>query len=147
MLSLAGIVTNAVLTFAFFVAAGRLLGGRDAGALFEGMAVLTICTYAAMFGGDYGILKLMPTVRRDSAGSELRLVVAALVPPIVVGLVICAALLTARTEIADAIVRQGNQLGTQRALVVFAPFVPIAAVMQVACAGMRTWSIRDMVLV
>jgi O-antigen/teichoic acid export membrane protein len=147
VLSLAGVVTNAVLTFAFFVAAARLLGGRDAGALFEGMAVLTICTYAAMFGGDYGILKLMPTVRRESAGSELRLVGAALVPPIVVGLAICVALLTFRVEIADAIVRRGNQLGTQHVLVVFAPFVPIAAVMQVASAGMRTWSIRDMVLV
>jgi O-antigen/teichoic acid export membrane protein len=147
MLSLAGVVTNAVLTFAFFVVAARLLGGRNAGALFEGMAVLAICTYAAMFGGDYGVLKLMPTVRRESAGSELRLVVAALVPPIVVGLVICVALLTARTEITDAIVRRGNQLGTQHVLVVFAPFVPIAAVTQVACAAMRTWSIRDMVLV
>lgn len=147
MLTLAGIVTNAVLTFAFFVAAGRLLGGRNAGALFEGMAVLAICTYAAMFGGDYGVLKLMPTVRRESARGELRLVVAALVPPIVVGLVICVGLLTFRTEIADAIVRQGNQLGTQHVLVVFAPFVPIAAMTQVAFAAMRTWSIRDMVLV
>ena len=147
MLSLAGIVTNAVLTFAFFVAAGRLLGGRNAGALFEGMAVLAICTYAAMFGGDYGVLKLMPTVRRESARGELRLVIAALVPPIVVGLVICVALLTFRTEIADAIVRRGNQLGTQHVLVVFAPFVPIAAMTQVAFAAMRTWSIRDMVLV
>ena len=146
MLSLAGIVTNALLTFAFFVAAGRLLGGRNAGALFEGMAVLTICTYAAMFGGDYGVLKLMPTVRRESPRGELRLVVAALVPPIVVGLVICVALLTFRTEIADAIARR-QPMGTQHVLVVFAPFVPIAAMTQVAFAAMRTWSIRDMVLV
>ncbi len=147
MLSMAGIVTNAGLTFAFFVVAARLLGGVNAGALFEGMAVLTICTYAATFGGDYGVLKLMPTVRRESARGELRLVVAALVPPIVVGLLICGALLTARVEIADLIVRQGNKLGTQHVLVVIAPFVPIAAVMQVACAAVRTWSIRDMVLI
>ncbi len=147
MLSLAGIVTNAVLTFGFFVAAGRLLGGRNAGALFQGMAILTICSYAAMFGGDYGVLKLMPTVRRQAAGNELRLVVAALVPPIAVGLMICVALLAARADIADAIVRRGNLVATEHVIVVFAPFVPIAAVMQVACAAMRTWSIRDMVIV
>jgi len=146
-LSLGGMIANSLATFGFFVFAGRSLGPTNAGALFEGISVLTICSYAAMFGGDFGILKLMPKVQRESTGSELRLVVAALVPPIVIGAAICAALLATRADIVHAIVRRGNRGATAEVLAVMAPFVPLGAVMAVATAGMRTFSIRDMVIV
>ena len=146
-MSLGGIVVSALANFGFVVIAGRTLGARNGGAVFEGIAVLTICTYGAMFGTDVGILKLMPKIRRESPGeAEFRLTLAAFLPPVIIGLIICLLLISFRADLAELVVRRGNRVATARVLVEMAPFVPVGGLMWVATAGMRLWSIRDMVL-
>jgi O-antigen/teichoic acid export membrane protein len=140
------VVVNAVATFGFLALASRALGAVSAGAVFEGIAVFTIGSYAAMFGADVGILKLMPKVSREHPGNERRLAHAALIPSLVIGTIICIGLIVSRGQLAHLIVRRGNRAAMSEVIGVAGPFIPIGAFMSVATAGIRLWSIRAMVV-
>jgi O-antigen/teichoic acid export membrane protein len=144
--SLIALVINAVLTFAFFLLAGRTLGASQAAPLFEGIALLTIATYAAVLGMDAGLLKLMPVYRREHPGSMTRLAVTALVPPLVMGGAIAVVIYLTAPQLASLVVTHSTTGSEARDLRVFAPFIPLSAALTVGSAGLRAWSVRESVM-
>jgi O-antigen/teichoic acid export membrane protein len=145
--SLVSLVANAVLTFAFFLWAGRSLGAAEAAPLFVGIALLSIATYVAVLGMDAGLLKLMPVYRTEHPRSLAQLAVVALAPPVLIGGAIGIFIYVRAPQLASLVVTHSTLGSEARDLRIFAPFVPLSAALTVAAAGLRAWSVRESVMI
>ncbi len=142
--ALIGLVANAVLAFGFTLIATHQLQARDAGALFEAIAIFTIASSIAILGSDVGLLRFMPTYALSRAEDTRRLLMIALLPSLLVSLVAGALLYDFATPLTHVFLRS-QQLGTSRVLRIFAAFLPIVSCTTVILAATRAWSIRSYV--
>ena len=145
LVSLIGSIANALLGFGFVLLIGRTLSVRQAGGLFEAIAIFTILSYTTVLGADTGLLKLMPTVRTPW---DLRFLSAvAIYPAFFVSAAIAAGVFFNATWIAMLVIRHGPVNVAAKELRIVAPFLPLATVMTITLAGVRVWSVTQSVLV
>src|ERR1700733_10212775 len=76
-LSLIGVTSNALLGFLFVGLLSHVLPVQTAGAVFEAIAVFTICTAATQLGADAGLLRLAAIYRLRRPNDLRRLTVIA----------------------------------------------------------------------
>jgi len=145
LVSLIGNVASSILGFGFVVLVGRTLSIRQAGGLFEAIAIFTMFSYATVLGADWGLIKFMPTV---SAHRDRRFLLAiAIGPAFLVCAIIAAVIFIKAGPIARLVIHHGNTHVAERELRILAPFLPLATAMPVALAGIRAWSIKESVFV
>jgi O-antigen/teichoic acid export membrane protein len=145
LMSLIGSVTNALLGFGFVVVIGRTLSVRQAGGLFEAIAIFTILNFTAVLGADAGLLKLMPTIR---VPADLRVLVAvSIIPAFFVGVALSAVMFFNAASLARLLIHQGPVIAATKELRIVALFLPFATTTTIALAGVRAWSITQSVAV
>lgn len=138
LVNLVGVGGNAVFGFAFVVLVDRSLPADGAGALFEAIALFTICANAAELGADDGLLRLVPRYRVSlGSGSLVQLLLAGLVPAAAAACLLGAAVVVLAPVLAHVLVhgRSGSQGASDLRLL--GPFLPLATASTVALAGTR----------
>jgi O-antigen/teichoic acid export membrane protein len=145
LVSLIGSTASALLGFGFVVVIGRTLSVRQAGGLFEAIAIFSIMSYATVLGADSGLLKLMPTIR---VPRDLRYLTAvAVYPALLVSVAIAAGIFLNAGSIAKLLLHQGPVIAAAKELRLIAPFLPLATVMTIMLAGVRVWSVGQSVVI
>jgi O-antigen/teichoic acid export membrane protein len=135
MLTLVGLVAQAVLSFVLAVVVTRGLQARGAGVFFQAVALFSILAAVAEFGAGAGVVRTIPRFRTLDRGGEVRAVLRAALWP-VVGVASGAALVLVLVAPAAARV---FDLGPQGSgfLRLLAPFLPLAAGTTVLLAATR----------
>jgi O-antigen/teichoic acid export membrane protein len=145
IVSLIGTISNSILGFVVIVILGRSLPVRQAGGLFEALAIFNILSFTALLGADWGLLRLIATFKNPRDRVVLSMI--AIFPSAIVGSLIALAVFLNASGIAHLVVRHGDISQAAGELRILAPFLPFSAVMMIALAGNRAWSIRESVLV
>jgi len=145
LVSLIGSISSSLLGFGFVVVLGRTLSIRQAGGLFEAIAIFTMFSYGTVLGADWGLLKMMPTF---SAPRDRRFLSAiAIGPAVVASVAIAAVIFFEATPIARLVTHHGSVVAAAEELRILTPFLPLATVMTITLAGVRVWSIEQYVFV
>jgi len=145
LVSLIGSIASSLLGFGFVVFLGRTLSVRQAGGLFEAIAIFTMCSYVTVLGADWGLLKFMPTF---SAYRDRRfLSTVAICPAFLACAAIAAGIFLDAGPFAKLVIHHGNAIVAAQELRILAPFLPLATVMTITLAGVRAWSIKQSVFV
>ena len=135
MLTLVGLIAQAVMSFVLAVVVTRGLQARGAGVFFQAVALFSILAALAEFGAGAGVVRTIPRFRTLDRAGELRAVLRAAIWP-VVG--VAAAAATVLVLVAPAAARAFD-LGADGAgfLRLLAPFLPMAAATTVLLAATR----------
>jgi O-antigen/teichoic acid export membrane protein len=135
---LAGQAANALLAFAFSLAVGRLFHARGTGTFFEAMAIFTLASNIGDLGADDGLNWTVPRFRSAHRSSDIRrLIPIACLPVLVVSAGFAVALFLNAVPIAHLFSHGHNSTHLSSFIRILAPFVPIAALVQVLIAGTR----------
>lgn len=138
LVNLAGGAGSAAFGFAFLALADRLLPVGGAGALFEAVALFTICANAAELGVDDGLLRQVPLlVARRSTQALGKVLVLALVPAAAAAALAGALILLYAPELAHVFIHGTSSVRGVADIRELAPFLPMATVASVALAGTR----------
>jgi O-antigen/teichoic acid export membrane protein len=141
-----GAIVNGVLQFVFVVLITHTIDQRDAGALFEAMAIFAIGSNAAELGADTGLMRMMPIFHQHRPKDMRRLAQVAIGPALIVSALVGGLVYLFAPQLSDIFVHHASHAGTTTDLRVMALFVPAATGSTVICAGIRTWSARQPVL-
>lgn len=138
VVNIAAMVVGAVLSFGLTVLVSRWLGPRNAGALFEMIALFTIVSSTLQLGGDVGLMRWISRGRAIGGLASVRqLLAVALVPVLLAGVAAAAVIWISAPVIAHTFLR-GMEPGVAVADVrVVAPLVPLGALSACIVAGAR----------
>lgn len=138
LVNLVGVGGNAFFGFAFVVLVNRTLSADRAGALFEAIALFTICANAAELGADDGLLRLVPRYRAALPSRSLvQLLLAAVVPAAAAACLLGAAIVVFAPALAHVLVHGHSVNQGASDLRLLGPFLPLATAATVALAGTR----------
>ncbi|MGH9170243.1 MAG: polysaccharide biosynthesis C-terminal domain-containing protein [Acidimicrobiales bacterium] len=140
-----GLFASAIVQFAFLTLITHTIDQKEAGALFEAMAVFTICSNAAELGADSGLLRLLPIYRRRRAQDVRRLALVALVPALVVSCLAALAVFLFADQLTNVFVHHAPRASSADDLRILALFLPASTVSTVVCAGLLSWSAKQSV--
>jgi O-antigen/teichoic acid export membrane protein len=141
-----GAIVNGVLQFVFVVLITHTIDQRDAGALFEAMAIFAIGSNAAELGADTGLMRMMPIFHQQRRNDMRRLAQVAIGPALIVSALVGGLVYLFAPQLSNVFVHHASHAGTTTDLRVMALFIPAATGSTVICAGIRTWSARQPVL-
>lgn len=138
-----GSLGNAALAFVFARLVTHSLSPRSAGALFEAIAIFTICSTVATLGADVGLLRGLPRELRRSKGTEL--IFAASAPTLAVAVCLAASVFIFSPQLASVFVHHANSVTTAGQLRTLAVFIPCSVALTVVLAAVRAWAITPYV--
>lgn len=138
LVNIAAMVVGAVLSFGLTVLVSRWLGPRNAGALFEMIALFTIVSSTLQLGGDVGLMRWISRSRAigDLAGVR-QLLAVALVPILLAGILAAAVIWIAAPAIAHTFLHGMKPAVGLADVRVVAPLVPLGALSACIVAGAR----------
>lgn len=138
MVNIAAMVVGAVLSFGLTVVVSRWLGPRNAGALFEMIALFTIVSSTLQLGGDVGLMRWISRSRAigDLAGVR-QLLAVALVPVLLAGILAAVVIWIAAPAIAHTFLHGMKPAVAVADVRVVAPLVPLGALSACIVAGAR----------
>jgi O-antigen/teichoic acid export membrane protein len=138
MLALGGGVISGVLGFALVVVITRGLGARQAGALFEAIALWTILSNTAEVGADTGLVRSVSRFRALDRAQDLRsLLKIALVPVVIIASVMATAMYVLAPQLVELLIHGSRRADAIDYLRVLAPFLPLGTAATVAIQGTR----------
>jgi O-antigen/teichoic acid export membrane protein len=133
-----GQAANAGLAFCFSLAVSRLFHARGTGTLFEAMAIFAIASNIGDLGADDGLNWKVPRLRAEQRSADIRrLLPIACIPVLVLSTAIAAAVFLGAVPIAHLFSHGQNSTHLSSFLRILAPFVPVAALVEVLIAGTR----------
>lgn len=146
---LVGFATNAALTFVAVLMVSRGLTLSDAGALFQCVALFTILSNIGELGADTGLLRYAPATRWRPQEELRRLLLTALMPPLVFTASVAGALYVGATEVAELLDADGGSpvATLTEQLRWTALLLPCAVLTSVLTAGLRAWGVRQPVMI
>lgn len=140
-LSLAGIVTGAMLNLVLVYVVTQALGANGAGHFFESIALFSILTTVACFGADTGFVRTVSRFRALGRVDDLRsLFIAGFVPVVLLSIIASTAVVIWAPQLVDALLDEGLVEATRnlRLLAIFLPFASIGWVTLAAARGFGT---------
>lgn len=139
--SLVGLIAQllaAIFTFVFSVLIARLFHASGTGIFFEAIAIFAIASNIADIGADDGLIYLMPLLRRSGHLQRLQNFLPKLLVIIFLfGSVFASALFVWAPNIAQIFSHHSQNSDLVLSLRILAPFVPLAALVDVLLAGSR----------
>jgi O-antigen/teichoic acid export membrane protein len=141
LISLVGLVANAVLGFLFVAIVSRTLSPSEAGALFEAIAIFLIATNTTELGADTGLLRFGPTYRERKPADLVRLMLVALLPSLVVSSIVSAVLLLLAPQLSHVFFHHVSDVDSVNDIRILAWCLPFCTLTTVLLAGTRAWSI------
>ncbi|MFZ0251670.1 MAG: polysaccharide biosynthesis C-terminal domain-containing protein [Acidimicrobiales bacterium] len=133
-----GQAANAALAFCFSLVVSRLFHARGTGTLFEAMAIFAIASNIGDLGADDGLNWKVPRLRAERRSADIRrLLPIACLPVLVVSSAIAAAVFLGAVPIAHLFTHGETSTHLSSFLRILAPFVPVAALVEVLIAGTR----------
>ena len=140
LVSFVGNIVTSLLGFLFVVLVGRTLSVPEAGGLFEAITIFTMISYGTVLGSDWGLLKIMPSLR--TSGERRFLSSSALLPAGAATTAIAVVVFYYAPSIARVVTHHGDAITTGHELRVLAPFLPLSTVTTISLAGIRVWSVE-----
>ncbi len=138
MVNIAAMVLGAVLGFALTVLVSRWLQPRNAGALFELIALFSIMSNTLQLGADTGLTRWIARARAIGGLAQVRRIVAiALMPVLVVGILAAAVMWMAAPAVADTFLHGMDPAAAVADVRIIAPLVPLGALSTCILAGLR----------
>jgi O-antigen/teichoic acid export membrane protein len=135
---LIGQIANVVLAFAFSLAVGRLFHAQGTGTFFEALAIFTIACNIGDLGADDGLAWAVPRLRSEQRSADVRrLLPIACAPVLVLSTCLAIAVFVGAGPIAHLFTHGVKASHLRSFIRILAPFVPIAALVQVAISGTR----------
>lgn len=135
MVTLSGLISNAVLSFALTVVISRGLHARGAGIVFQAVGLFNILTAVSQFGSGAGMVRWIPRLRALDRSQDLRGVLhVALWPVTAFASMLALALYLLAPWLAGILDLGSRGTGVLRLL---APFLPLGAATVVIVAGTR----------
>jgi O-antigen/teichoic acid export membrane protein len=135
---LVGQAANAVLAFVFSLVVGRLFHAQGTGTFFEAMAIFTLASNIGDLGADDGLNWTVPRLRSAHRSADIgRLIPIACLPVLLVSACFAGALFFNAVPIAHLFSHGHNSTHLSSFIRILAPFVPIAALVEVLIAGTR----------
>jgi O-antigen/teichoic acid export membrane protein len=127
LLNLIGVISSGLFGFVFAIVIGRGLGAAGAGVFFSAVALFTIASAGAQLGASTGLIRSIARFRALEQSRSIRPTLsAALLPIVVTGILLGAAVFVLATDIADLVLDGSAAETAGRYLRVFAPFLPLA---------------------
>ena len=145
LVSLFGSISSSLFGFGFVIFIGRTLSIRQAGGLFEAIAIFTMFSYGTVLGADWGLLKMMPTLSASRDRHFLSTI--AICPAVLASVAIAAVVFFEATPIARVVIHHGSVIAVAEELRVLSLFLPLATVMTITSAGVRVWSVEQSIFV
>lgn len=137
-LNIAGMSLGAVLGFALTVVVSRWLQPRQAGALFELIALFTILSNSLELGADTGLTRWISRARAiGGIGHVRRMVAIANLPVLIAGTVAAAAVWVAAPALAHVFLHEMDPAAAAADIRIVAPLVPLGALSACVIAGAR----------
>src|ERR1700722_17716972 len=102
LVRLVGSIVSGALGVGFVAFIGRTLSVRQAGGLFEAIAIFSMFSYTTVLGADWGLLKFMPTFQRPMHRQVLSIV--SIGPALLVSAGIAAGIFLEATGIARLVI-------------------------------------------
>ena len=143
--ALIGLLVNSALAFGFSLVVTHQLRPKDAGALFEALAIFMIASSSAILGADVGLVRFMPAFSMTRPNDTRRLLIVALLPSVLASTIAGALLYALASPLAHVFLKGSEALGTSHVLRVLALFIPMMSCTTIVLAGTRAWSIRPFV--
>ncbi len=145
LVSLFGSIASSLLGFGFVIFIGRTLSIRQAGGLFEAIALFTMFSYGTVLGADWGLLKMMPTLSASRDRHFLSTI--AICPAVLASVAIATVVFLEATPIARVVIHHGSVSAVAEELRILTLFLPLATVMTITSAGVRVWSVEQSIFV
>jgi O-antigen/teichoic acid export membrane protein len=128
MVNIVAMVAGAVLSFGMTVLVSRWLQPKNAGALFELIALFTIVSITLQLGSDVGLTRWISRARAIGGIAKVRRIVAiALVPVLVAGTLASAVIWVAAPTVAHTFLHGMNPAVAVADVRVIAPLVPLGS--------------------
>jgi len=135
---LIGQCANVVLAFCFSLIVGREFHAQGTGTFFEALAIFVIASNISDLGADDGLAWAVPRLRSGQRTADVRrLLPIACVPVLVLSSCLALALFLNAGPIAHLFTHGVRASHLRSFIRILAPFVPIAALVQVVIAGTR----------
>ena len=144
-LSLVGVMANAILGFLFVGLLSHTLVVGTAAALFEAIAIFTICSNATELGADTGLLRLMTIYRRRQPSDLRRLTLVAFVPAFVCSSIAALLVILYAPQLTHVFVHKAPHADTPTDLRILAAFLAAQTTETVLATGIRSWSIKPFI--
>ena len=138
IVNIAAMVVGAVLSFGLTVLVSRWLQPRNAGALFELIALFTIVSSILQLGGDTGLTRWISRARAIGGLAQVRRIVAiAIVPVLLAGILAAAVIWAAAPIVAHTFLRGMDPAVAVADVRIIAPLVPLGALSACVLAASR----------
>ena len=138
MVNIAAMVVGAVLSFGLTVLVSRWLEPKNAGSLFELIALFTIVSSTLQLGGDVGLIRWVSRARAVGGLDRVRRILAiALTPVFLTGIAASAAIWVAAPAVAHTFLRGMNPAVAVADVRIVAPLVPLGALSACVVAAAR----------
>ena len=138
MVNIAAMVVGAVLSFGLTVLVSRWLQPRNAGALFELIALFTILSSTLQLGADVGLTRWISRARAIGGLAQVRRIVAIVVVPVfVAGFLAATVVWVAAPAVAHTFLRGMDPAVAVADVRIVAPLVPLGALSACIVAGAR----------
>ena len=129
---------NLVFAFCFSLIVGRLFHAQGTGTFFEALAIFIIASNVSDLGADDGLAWAVPRLRSAQRTADVRrLLPIACIPVLVLSSCLAVALFLAADPIAHLFTHGLHETHLRSFIRILAPFVPIAALVQVVLPGTR----------
>ena len=138
-------MANAILGFLFVGLLSHTLVVGTAGALFEAIAIFTICSNATELGADTGLLRLMTIYRRRHPSDLRRLTLVAFVPAFVCSSIAAFLVILYAPQLTHVFVHKAPHADTPTDLRILAAFLAAQTTETVLATGIRSWSIKPFI--
>jgi O-antigen/teichoic acid export membrane protein len=127
LLNLLGVLSSGLFGFVFGIVVARGLGAAGAGIFFTAVALFTIASGSAQFGAGTGLIRSIARFRALGQAQSIRpTLAAALVPTLVIGVLLGAALFAVADDMVGLVLDGPPAETAGRYLRAFAPFLPLA---------------------
>ena len=138
VLNLVGVVLGTLSGFALMIIVTRSVAIATAGVFFESIALFHVAYTLAQWGGDVGIVRTIARSETQGRTREIRQAVgAAIVPSLVVGAILAAAIAAFAGPIGRILTNGTHGEDLRPVLLAIAPFLPLAAAYNVTLAATR----------
>jgi O-antigen/teichoic acid export membrane protein len=129
---------NLIFAFCFSLIVGRLFYAQGTGTFFEALAIFVIASNVSDLGADDGLAWAVPRFRSAQRTADVRrLLPIACIPVLVLSSGLALVLFLAADPIAHLFTHGVHQTHLRSFIRILAPFVPIAALVQVVLPGTR----------
>ncbi len=146
-LSLAGVMSNALLGFLFVGLLSHILVVGTAGALFEAIAIFTICSNATELGADTGLLRMMTIYRRRQPTDLRRVTLIAFLPAFLCSSLVGLLVFLYAPQLAHVFVHKAPHADTATDLRILAAFLAAQTTTTVLSTGIRSWSVKPFITI